>query len=145
MLLVAVGHFSRQFSGPIMPEVASWALLVTGIALVAAHFTSGFNRFVRRIRANFNDAEIRRLQELRTVNAAIAVQVTVGFTLPIISSAIGRLLGEVPHDTLVMFSIVLTAFGLGLGGLNGAAEFRLLKDSWVRTGGFANLDSRSSH
>jgi len=137
LLLFLVGYFSRQFSGPIIPEVASRSLLLTGFALGAVHSISGFNRFVWSIRANFNDAEIRRLKELRTYGALAFVPIGVGLTLPLISSAFRPLWGEVPHDAVVIFSIVLTAFGLLFGGLNRVAEFRLLKQSATRTSDLA--------
>lgn len=136
-LLFLVGFFARQFSGPIIPDLASRGLMLGGFALAALHSMFGINRFVWAIRANFNDAEIRRLKELRTHGALTVVPMLIGLTLPPISSAFETVRGEFSHDAVVIFSIVLTAFGLILGGLNRLAEFRLLKRSSVRTGYFA--------
>ena len=133
-LLFFVGYFSRQFSGPIIPEFASRGLLLGGFGLVALHSTFGINKLVWSIRANFNDAEIRRLKQLRTYGALAIVPVAIGLTLPLISSAFETMGSGISHDAVVILSIALTAFGLVLGGLNRAAEFSLLKQSSVRTG-----------
>lgn len=55
-LLFFAGFFSRQFSGPPIPELASRGLLLVGLALVALHSTFGINMLVWSIRADFDDA-----------------------------------------------------------------------------------------
>jgi len=136
-LLFFIGYFSRQFSEPLLPEFASSGLFLAGFALAALYSASGINRFVWSIRANFNDAEIRRLKELRTAGALAVIPMAIGITLPLASSAVETARGQFSHDAVVIFSIALTAFGLILGGLNRVAEFRLLKRSSARTGYFA--------
>jgi nicotinamide riboside transporter PnuC len=135
-LLFFAGFFLGQFSGPLLPEFVSRGLLLAGFALVALHSTSGINTFVWSIRANFDDAEIRRLKQLRTKGTLAVVPMAIGLTLPLISSAFETIRGEISHNSVVLFSFALTAFGLVLGGLNRAAEFRLLKQSSARTGHF---------
>ena len=136
-LLFLVGYFSRQFSGPMIPEIASRGLMLGGFALAALHSTFGFNKFVWSIRANFDEAEIRRLKQLRAYGIFAVVPMVIGLTLPLISSAFETIRGEISHNAVVIFSIVLTALCLVVGGLNRAAEFRLLKQSSVRTRHFA--------
>ena len=137
-LLFFVGYFSLQFSEPILPGLASTGLLVAGFALVAFYSTSGINNLVWSIRASFNEAEFRRLKQLRINGTLAVVPMVIGIALPPVSSALETIRSGISHDAVVIFSIVLTAFGLVLGGLNRAAEFRLLKQSSVRTGHFAS-------
>jgi len=136
-LLFFVGYFSLQFSEPIFPELASRGLLLASFAFGAFYSTSGINKLVWSIRASFNEAEFRRLKQLRIYGTLAVIPMAIGITLPLVSSAFETIRSGISHDAVVISSILLTAFGLVLGGLNRAAEFRLLKQSSVRTGHFA--------
>lgn len=136
-LLFFVGYFSLQFSEPIFPELASKGLVLASVAFFAFYSTSGINRFVWSIRASFNEAEFRRHKQLRVYGALAFVPAAIGITLPLVSSAFETMRSGITHDAVVIISVVLTAFGLVLGWLIRAAEFRLLKQSSVRTGHFA--------
>lgn len=133
LILFFVGFFSIYLDEPIFPKLVSRALMVLGFALVSVSHFSGFNRFVWSIRAKFSPEERKQLSRLRGYGVLIVSWTLVGVALPPALVIFGNPLPEVRHDSVVMFSFIVSMIGFLGGGLVRFAEFRLLKSSSMRT------------
>lgn len=133
-LLFLAGYFSIQLDDRVIPATLSKGLMALSGVCIAVHYGSGLNQLVWSIRSKFDAAERDRLKRLRLYGSLLGVPLLVGIGLPPASSIFRPPLGAIRHDELVMFCFVGTLIVLSAGGLNRAAEFRLLRSSSRRTG-----------
>lgn len=129
------GYFLLLLDNPPVHKMNGNLLVGVSIILFIIHYNSGINKFVWKIRANFNDDEHKQLSRIRLSGFVPVVFLLIAIFLPIYSFFTNNLIMWMQsHDSIVIVSSAFAVLGLLVAAFVRFSEFKLLKRSATRSG-----------